>query len=108
MTVFNEQLTKEHWFTFSLPDQLSNIGSEVYRATKWKQKEPEKSLYAFQGALELIDMSLQDQKYHRRGALTELCRLREVLADYFAGSNLYQSNDEQINKYFYQVNYKST
>ncbi len=107
MTTLNQNLTAERWSAFSLPEQLSNIGSDVYRATKWREKDPGRSKDAFKSALELIDLTIRDPKNHRKGSLTELCRLREVLADYFVGDNQYHSADKSLNKYFYQVNYKN-
>jgi hypothetical protein len=105
MTRFNENLTKERWFDLSFLDQMANLGSEVGRTIKWKDKDPERSRYAFESALELLDLTIEDKKNKKKPKLMELCRLREVLADYFCFDNIYGSNDEKWNNYFYTFNY---
>lgn len=108
MTIFNENLTKERWFSLSFFEQMANLGSEVSRAIKWKKKDPERSKYAFESALELLDLTIEDTKNKKRSKLEELCRLREVLADYFCFDNIYGSNDEKWNNYFYGFNYAAS
>ena len=105
MTSLNQDLTNERWFSLPLFSQMANLGSEVSRAIKWKNKDPERSKYAFESALELLDLTIEDTKNHKRSTMTELCRLREVLADYFCFNNIYCSNDEKWNSYFYGFNY---
>jgi hypothetical protein len=108
MTGFNENLTKERWFSLSFFEQMANLGSEVSRAIKWKIKDPERSRRAFESALELLDLTIDDKKNKKRAKLEELCRLREVLADYFCFDNIYGSNDEKWNSYFYGFNYAAS
>ena len=108
MTIFNENLTKERWFGLSFFEQMANLGSEVGRAIKWKEKDPERSKYAFESALELLDLTIEDTKNKNKPKLKELCILREVLADYFCFDNIYGSNDEKWNNYFYAFNYAAS
>jgi len=108
MTSFNENLTKERWFSLSFFEQMANLGSEVSRAIKWKEKDPERSNYAFESALELLDLTIDDKKNKKKPKLKELCVLREVLADYFCFDNIYGSNDEKWNNYFYGFNYAAS
>jgi len=108
MTDLNQDLTEERWFSLSFFAQMANLGSEVGRAIKWKEKDPERSKYAFESALELLDLTIEDTKNHKKSTLIELCRLREVLADYFCFDNIYGSNDENWNSYFYGFNYAAS
>ena len=58
---------------------------------------------AFERALELLDLTIEDKKNRLR--LKELLRLREVLADYFQFDNIYNSTDKKWQSYFYAFNY---
>ncbi|RKX93222.1 MAG: hypothetical protein DRP84_08765, partial [Spirochaetes bacterium] len=56
---------------------------------------------AFFRALELVDFTISDSRNKKGGRLKELCRLREVLADYFFGNNQYNSSEDSWHKYFF-------
>ncbi len=80
-------------------EQMANIGSEVYRAINWRNKNnKEYADIAFIRSLELFDLSkgskLTPSQYR------ELTRMREIWVDYFKYENQYNSTDEDINKYF--------
>jgi hypothetical protein len=52
-------------------------------------------------ALELIDLTLDDPRHRSSVArLREICRAREVLLDFFVGSNQYGSTEVTLRKYF--------
>ena len=103
MTRCNKELTKERWFAMSFLEQMANIGSEIGRTINWREKDGHRSDCAFESALELLDLTIEDLK--NRKHLKELCRLREALADYFCFANIYGSSDEKWNNYFYSFNY---
>ena len=106
MTIQHKQLQSGGWNKLSLVVQLANIGSEVERAIRWKNKNnQEYSNLAFYRALELIDFTVSDQKNINR--LKEVLRMREALIDFFAGENIYSSSDEKWKKYFYSYNFAS-
>jgi len=97
-------LTTNRWQEFSFFEQMANVGSEVERAIKWKNKENlEYSRMAFERALELIDLTISDPK-NKKG-LKEILRVRETLADYFAFQNEYKSTDKSWQNYFYSFNF---
>lgn len=100
MTQFNQHLTRERWFGLSLNEQLANVGSEVHRAIVWKMSDPRRSTFAVESALELLDLTLEDSRHKKTPAMQELCRVREILGDYFYGGNEYQSSDESWEQYF--------
>ena len=104
MSYQHKNLANGKWFELSFPAQMANIGSEVSRAISWKNKNnPEYSQKAFERALELLSLTISDEKNKKR--LRELTRLNEVLVDYFAFNNEYKSSDQSWQNYFLAFNY---
>lgn len=86
------------WAAMSFAQQMGNIGSEVSRACKWKEKHrPEMMEKAFYRGLELLDLTIALSHGPR---LRELLRAREVMCDFFAGDNVYQSTPRQMTRYY--------
>ncbi len=86
------------WAAMSFAQQMGNIGSEVSRACKWKEKHrPEMMEKAFYRGLELLDLTIALSHGSR---LRELLRAREVMCDFFAGDNVYQSTTRQMKQYY--------
>lgn len=105
MNYQHKELASGKWFEFSLIHQLSNIGAEIGRAINWRKKgNKEYSEKSFFRGLELLSLTIDDPK-NKNHRLKELCRLYEMLGDYFIGNNEYKSTDKQWEKYFYQFNY---
>ena len=101
---FHQDLANGGWEKLGFAEQMANIGSEVERTIKWKNKgKTERSKMAFFRALELMDFTIGDKKNRER--LKELCRVREVLVDYFFSDNIYGSSDILWQKYFKVFNY---
>ncbi len=94
---------EEQWSKFSLVEQMANIGAEVGRIIKSRQKGnrgmTKNALYR---ALELIDFTVNDKK--NKNSLKEILRVREALVDFFLGENIYKSSDDLWEKYFYFFN----
>jgi hypothetical protein len=104
MNVQHKNLAEGKWNSLSFFAQMANVGSEVERAIKWREKgNVQYSQVAFERALELLDFTVADEKNKKR--LKELLRLREILADYFAFDNIYQSTDKSFQNYFYAFNF---
>jgi hypothetical protein len=105
-SVQHSSLAAGRWQTFSLMEQLANIGSEVERALNWRNKgNPEYSRLAFQRALELLGLTIADPRH--RGRLKELTRTREALLDFFRGDNDFGSTEKSWRSYFYGFAYAS-
>jgi len=99
MTILHKELAAGRWFELSLVEQLANVGSEVERTITWRNKgNPAYMEKAFDRALELLDLTIADEK--NRSRLKEVCRLREALADFFAFDNEYGSTDRAWQNYF--------
>lgn len=100
--VYHKGLTPERWFALGILDQMANIGSEVFRAISWRERNAEYSRNALYRALELIDLTVEDPKNVDR--LKEILRVREALVDFFLYDNVYGSSNEQWQKYFHAFN----
>ena len=102
--MLHQNLSEKHWFEFSLAQQLANVGAEIGRSINWRSKNNlDYSRQAFWRGLELLDLTIKDSQ--NKHGLKELCRLREMLIDYFYFDNEYKSSDEAWNKYFYPFNF---
>lgn len=102
MNYFHQELAAGRWFELSLVEQMANVGSEVIRMLKWQKKNSRYAQLAFERALELLDLTIQDTKNKKQ--LKEIVRVREVLADFYFENN-YQSNEKSWYNYFYAFNY---
>jgi hypothetical protein len=100
---FHKELTSEKWQSMSFFEQMANIGAEIGRAMNWQKKDKELSTAAFYRGIELLDSTIDDKKNNRK--LKELCRVREMLVDYFMYDNVYASSVKKWNNYFYAFNY---
>jgi hypothetical protein len=99
--VQHRDLAAGRWWELSLAEQLGNIGSEISRATRWSGRNEALARGALERALELFDLTLDDPRHRQSAArLRELARAREVVVDFFDGSNEYQSTAANLQKYF--------
>lgn len=99
----HRDLAAGRWWTLSLVEQLGHVGSEISRASRWLSRNPETACLAFYRALELIDLTLADPRLRAsRPRLREVARAREVVVDFFAGGNQYNSTADSLQKYFDQ------
>jgi hypothetical protein len=98
----HESLAAGRWFTFSLAEQLANIGSEVQRAMRARGDE-KRFDNAVSRALELFHLTISDPRWRKR--LKEIVRVRELFCDAALGGNEYGTTFEDLNKYFYYFAY---
>lgn len=87
------------WFEMSVGMQISNVGSEVARAIRYKNKGDEQKKINFcNKAIEFLQIIEEDPKNaHRKGEF-DFCI--EELKDYFLGNNEYNTTDEMLKKYY--------
>ena len=105
MILQHKELANGRWEKLSFCEQMANVGSEVERTIKWRQKKNSNySQQAFVRALELLDLTIACQKKNW-ARLKELSRVREALADFFQFDNIYSSTDVSWQKYFLNFNY---
>jgi hypothetical protein len=99
--VVHQDLAAGGWFRLSLAQQLGNVGSELSRALKWRERNPEIAQRAVERVLELMDLTLDDPRHRSSVArLREIARAREVLVDFLTGSNEYRSDGPGLQRYF--------
>lgn len=99
--VQHRDLAAGRWAELSIAEQFGNIGSEISRALKWRDRNPSIARGAFERALELLDLTLDDPRHRQAPArLREIARVREVVVDFFDGANEYRSTASDLQKYF--------
>ena len=104
MSVQHKQLAAGRWFELLFVEQMAHIGGEIERALNWRVKNnADYCRLAFERALELIDLTMEDSRNVNR--LKELARVREAAVDFFAGENEYQSTEASWRKYFWHFTY---
>jgi len=97
----HKDLAAGRWWTLSLLEQLGNVGSEISRTIRWTSRNPDLARGALHRALDLLDLTLADPAHRKSKArLREIARTREVVVDFFAGSNDYGSTAASLQKYF--------
>lgn len=91
------------WFEYTLCQQMGNIGSEVGRAARWKEKNKKLFEDAVFRAIELLNLTLSDTRWKNR--LKEIARAKEVVCDAYTGGKEYNSSFAELEKYFYHFAY---
>lgn len=92
--------TEKRWSNFTVWQQLLAVGSEVGRARSSEERKDEVGKHrALERALELLDFTIADPRWHNH-RLSEILRLRELIADQYVGSNEYTSRLDKLEEYF--------
>lgn len=93
-------LAAGRWFRLSLAEQLGNVGSEVSRAVRWKNKDDSLFEKTVIRALELLDLTIGDARW--KGRLKELTRLREFLCDAWLDGAEHGTQFQDLDRYLLQ------
>ena len=97
----HRELAEGRWWQMPLVEQMGNIGSEISRAIRWTGRNPDTAQSALYRALNLLDLTLADPRLRDAPfRLREIARAREVVVDFFAGTNEYNSTGPSLQKYF--------
>ena len=106
MSCQHKDLAAGRWSQLSFLEQMANIGSEVERALNWREKKnADYAQKAFERALELIDLTLDNDRNYSH--LKEIARMREAIVDYFYGVNQFMSSESSWRNYFLSFTYAS-
>ncbi len=108
MAIYHKELAAGRWLELSLPEQLANIGSEVHRSINWFLKKDDRFQNAFERALELFDLTLEDKRWI--GRYKEICRSREIFCSLLLDGKSYDNLEKElvsIDNYFTQFAYLS-
>ena len=90
---------RSRWYAMPISLQISNIGSEVSRAIRWKNSGNNDRKESFcKKAISFLELSLEDPKNVNRKDELSFCI--EELTDYFFGDNVYGTTDEMLHKYY--------
>ena len=98
-SILKNQQVKAKWFSLSIGEQISNIGSEVLRADKWKQRGDIIKMRGFyNAATSFLRLSIMDPR--NKSITGELNLCIDELADYFIGDNKWQTSSETLKRYY--------
>lgn len=94
----HQSLAAGRWSTFTLAEQLGNVGSEVSRAIRARGDEKRFENCIIR-ALELLELTIRDPRWRKR--LKELTRAKEAFCDAALGGSEYGTSLEELDRYFY-------
>lgn len=95
----NDPQVLQEWFNMPIELQISNIGSKVLRADRWKKRGNYKNMRSFYNtAISFLRIAIKDPKNAARRNELELCV--DELADYFIGENHWNTTSETLEKYY--------
>jgi len=97
-TYQHPELAAGRWSRLSLAEQLGNVGTEVGRMRRWRDQDERLAAGALDRALELLDLTLADLRWH--GRLREIARARELLCDAALGGREHGATLEELDRYF--------
>lgn len=96
------ELAGGRWAEMPFPLQMGNIGSEISRAIKSKQRgNTERMEHAAARAIELFELSI-DCNSDNSARLEELCRGKEEFCDYIFGKNTFNTDPVRMMRYYDQ------
>ena len=86
-------------FKMSFEMQISNVGSEVHRAIRRRNKGDEKGKIEFcKKSIEFLEIMKEDPKNEKRKDELDF-RIKE-LEDYFLGNNSLNTTDDKLIEYY--------
>ena len=92
----------ERWGEMPFELQMGNIGSEISRAVKFKERGNDDRMFnAAKRAIELFEFSL-DSNVQFYGRMVELCRGKEEFLDYIFGGNTFHTDPAKMIRYYDQ------
>lgn len=94
--VIHKNLAAGRWFELTLPEQLGNIGSEYYRASKSKGQNLDRFKSAVERTLELCNLTISDSRWSK-SQQKELSLMHEQVLATFKDD---QPSDAGLQKYF--------
>lgn len=98
LQIYDRRNVTHRWETFSLFEQLGNIGAEVARTRHWQGKDPETFWRSVERTLALFNRTLDDPRW-ASSKKREILRARDVFCDAVAGGSEYKSSLEHLMNY---------
>ena len=91
----------EKWHSFSLSQQMGNIGSEVSKIVRFKDTNNSRAEKSTVRALELIDLTIQSLVIKKRfPAVAEMLTHRELLCNFFYKGDSVTIPPEKLEKFY--------
>lgn len=91
--------TKSSLLNMSYEMQISNVGSEIHRAIRWRDKGDEDGKAEFcKVAIQFLKIIKEDPKNKQREKELDF-RIAE-LEDYFLGENKYNTSDDKLIEFY--------
>lgn len=99
----HQDLVAGKWFTLTLAEQLGNVGSDFDRALRWKEKKQSQLFSsAVARTLELLDLTLDDSRWHNH-RLKELTCLRAEVRSALSSTSEKSAATIGLQKYFFSM-----
>jgi hypothetical protein len=98
--IYHTTLTPERWMRFSFAEQMANVGSEIFRAMRWRGEDEKLFRTSVDRTVELLDLTIEVSSGAGGARIRELTRLREGLVDYLLYDNVFASSDRSWESYF--------
>ena len=91
-------IDRNRWQQYTFYEQMGNIASELSSAIRFKHNHEDEHMdAALCRLLEPLENTIGDPKNKNR--LRELCRLKEILADWYCGTHEYSIDPESLKRY---------
>jgi len=85
--------------------KIDNIAKEFFQALKLKNKKEKKlSRNSFFKAIDIIDTFIININKKIKKRLKKFLKIKDVLMDDFYRKNMYQTKEDELEKYFYYFN----
>lgn len=98
--MIHAELAAGRWSALTLAEQLAHVGSEVDRAMRaWETHRPDRFEKAFHRALELFDLTAQDERW-RGPRRREILRAREEFCRLFFDDDPPPGSARGLRNYF--------
>jgi hypothetical protein len=95
--IYHKELAAGRWKELSLIEQLGNIGSEVGRTFKYfKQNDKLNFEISFEKALELFDLTLDDERW--KNMTNKIAETRELFCSLAGNTVMTDKLEKEMNK----------
>lgn len=95
----SEEWKHNRWFILLYEIQISNVGSEVHRAIRWKNKGDNiKKKNITNKAIEFLQYMIEDPS--NKDKIEEIEFRITQLIDYFMGENYLDTTDEELIQFY--------
>jgi len=96
--IYHKELAAGRWKELSFIEQMGNIGSEVGRAFRYfKERDEQRFSIAFEMAMELFELTLQDERWMGLNTEKEVIRTRDLFCTLVKNTGLTNELEKEMN-----------